>query len=184
MAFLWQRMAFAILIAISQLNSQAEVIPSKEYKLKAAFLFNFAGFAEWPTTMPSRKRTRPLVIGVLGEDPFDGYLDQTVRGEKVNGRPLIVQRFQSVDAVQNCHILFISQSEANRLGSIITPISRGRHILTVSDVGDFAQRGGMIQLTTENNKIRLKINLESAKAARLLLSSKLLRPAEIVNGKS
>jgi hypothetical protein len=173
---------FVILFALSPCSVLADKPPSQEYRLKAAFLFNFAEFAEWPaSSFPDADS--PLIIGLLGEDPFGSYLDETIRGEKINGRPLIIQRYHSVAEVQSCHILFISQSEALRLTLLFASL-KSRNILTVSDTGDFARRGGMIQLATENNKIRLKINLDSTKAARLVLSSKLLRSAEIVNGKS
>ncbi len=151
---------------------------SPEYQLKAVFLFNFAQFVEWPPTAFPEPQT-PLVIGVLGEDPFGAYLDETVRGEKVNNRPLVVQRFRQPEEIKHCHVLFISRSERDRLGQIL-PSLKGRNILTVGDAEDFAGRGGMIRFVTEKNKIRLKINVEAAKAADLTISSKLLRPAEIV----
>jgi len=150
----------------------------REYDLKAVFLFNFAQFVEWPTeAFPDANA--PLVIGVLGSDPFGAALDQTVRGETANGHPFLIKRYSNVDDVSGCHILFISRSETAHLGQIVERL-RGKNTLTVSDADDFAQRGGMILFVTENNRIRLKINVAAAKAARLSLSSKLLRPAEIV----
>lgn len=151
---------------------------SKEYQIKAVFLFNFAQFVDWPTNAFPEAQT-PLVIGVLGEDPFGSYLDETVRGEKVNNRPLIVQRYRRADEIKSCHILFISRSETDRLEAIFNGL-KGRNILTVGDYEGFAQRGGMIRFFTEKNKVRLRIGLEAAKAANLTISSKLLRPAEIV----
>ena len=147
-------------------------------QLKAVFLFNFAQFVDWPPqAFPEAQK--PLVIGVLGEDPFGGYLDETVRGEKVNNRPLTVQRYRQVEDIKTCHILFISRSEADRLEQILTNL-KDRNILTVADADGFARRGVMIRFATEKNKTHLKINLEAAKAANLTISSKLLRPAEIV----
>src|SRR5947207_13490122 len=81
---------------------------SKEYQIKAVFLFNFAQFVDWPTNAFPEVQT-PLVIGVLGEDPFGSYLDETVRGEKVNNRPLVIQRYRRADEIKSCHILFISR---------------------------------------------------------------------------
>ena len=156
----------------------AQTAPAQEYQLKAVFLFNFAQFVEWPPqAIPDRQV--PLVIGVLGEDPFGAYLDETVRDEKVNNRPLAVQRYRRVEEIKSCHVLFISRSESDRLDEIFAGL-KGRNILTVSDADGFAQRGGMIRFVTEKNKIRLRINLDAAKAANLTISSKLLRPAEIV----
>jgi hypothetical protein len=168
-----------LLLFSNGLSLLAETAPPAEYQLKAVFLFNFAQFVEWPPEAFPEAQT-PLIIGVLGEDPFGIYLDDTVRGEKVNNRPLIVQRYHRLDEIKTCHILFVSQSEANRLEPIFTSL-KGRNTLTVSDAVGFAQRGGMIRFVTERNKIRLRINLEAAKAANLTISSKLLRPAEIVS---
>jgi len=168
---------FALLLS-SGLNLPAQSASSREYQVKAVFLFNFAQFVEWPTNAFPEAQT-PLVIGVLGEDPFGAYLDETVRGEKVNNRSLVVERYRRVEEIKNCHVLFISRSEADRLAEILAKL-KGRHILTVGDADSFAQRGGMIRFVTEKNKIRLKVNLEAAKAASLTISSKLLRPAEIV----
>jgi hypothetical protein len=150
----------------------------QRHQLKAVFLFNFAQFVEWPPqAFPDAQTT--LVIGVLGMDPFGAYLDETVRGETVNNRPLVVQRYGRVEDINACHVLFISQSEADRLEQILASLS-GRNILTVADSEGFGRRGVMIRLITVENKIRLRINLEAAQAADLKISSKLLRPAEIV----
>jgi hypothetical protein len=148
-----------------------------EYQLKAVFLFNFTKYVEWPASAFPDAQS-PFVIGVLGDDPFGAALDDAVRGEKVNGRALIVHRYNSNDDVKDCQILFISQSESSRLEQIITGL-KGRSLLTVGDMDKFTDRGGMIGLVTENNKIRLKINLEAAKAANLTISSSLLRAAEV-----
>jgi len=167
-----------VLLFSSGLSLPAQAAPPAEYQLKAVFLFNFAQFVEWPTEAFPQKHT-PLIIGVLGEDPFGAYLDETVRGEKVNDRPLAVQRYRRVDEIKTCHILFISRSEGDRLEQIVAGL-RDRNILTVADAEGFARRGVMIRFVTERNKIRLRINLEAAKAAHLTISSKLLRPAEII----
>jgi YfiR/HmsC-like len=160
------------------LGLSAQAAPLREYQLKAVFLFHFAQFVEWPPqAFPDAQA--PLVIGVLGMDPFGVYLDETVRGETVNNRPLAVQRYGRVEDIHTCHVLFISQSETDRLEQILASLS-GRSILTVADTEGFALRGVMIRLITVENKIRLRINLEAAQAANLRLSSKLLRPAEIV----
>ncbi len=156
----------------------AQAAPPREYQLKAVFLFNFAQFVEWPSqAFPGAQA--PLVIGVLGRDPFGASLDETMRGETVNNRPLVVQRYGRVEDIDTCHILFISGSQADRLEHILASL-RGRNILTVADAEGLALRGVMIRLVTVENKIRLPINLEVAQAANLKISSKLLRPAEIV----
>ena len=170
--FLW-----AMLFAV-RLEAPPEAKPPAEYQLKAVFLFNFAQFVEWPTDAFPEPQT-PVVIGVLGDDPFGPYLDETIGGEKANNRRLSVQRYRSIHEIKLCHILFISRSETDRLEQILASL-HGAKTLTVGDADGFAGRGGMIRFVTERNKIRLKINLEAAKAAGLTISSKLLRPAEIV----
>lgn len=152
---------------------------SREYQVKAVFLFNFAQFVEWPAAAFGGEQA-PLVIGLLGDDPFGAYLDEAVRGETVHGRPLRIERYQRVEEIRTCHVLYVSRSEAGRLPQILAAL-RGREILAVSDVDGFAGRGGAIQFIMERNKVRLRINVDAARAAALTISSKLLRPAEIVS---
>jgi hypothetical protein len=178
---LGQRLAWLgglVLLGFTTPAVAAESAPSTEYQLKAVFLFNFAQFVEWPA-QAYRDAKAPLVIGVLGVDPFGSFLDQLVRGEKVGDRPLIVRRFQRADDITDCQILFISRSEAATLGQVIGRL-KGRSLLTVSDVDTFTRQGGIVRFVTENGKIRLRINLEAAKECELTISSKVLRPAMIV----
>ena len=154
---------------------------STEYQVKAVFLFNFTQFVQWPANAFPEEQA-PLVIGVLGDDPFGLFLDETVQGERVNGHPLVVRRFLSAEDAKPCHILFINWGKGDRLKQILADL-KGRSVLTVSDAADFARQGGMVRFFTENNKIRIRINLEATKAADLTISSKLLRFAEIVDPK-
>ena len=151
---------------------------TKEYEVKAAFLYNFAQFVEWPTDAFVDAQS-PIVIGILGDDPFGDSLGAIVRDEKVNNRSLVIQHYQRVGDIKACQILFVSQSESKRLGEILAAL-KNRSILTVGDADGFAKRGGMIRLVTEKNKIHFRINVETAKAANLSISSKLLKLAEIV----
>lgn len=153
-------------------------VTSPEYQVKAVFLFNFTQFVEWPEKIFSADN-EPLVIGILGDDPFGAFLDETIKGESVNGHPLKVQRFTKLDQLTTCHVLFISQTEKNQVKSILLGLER-KSILTVSDINNFAKQGGMIRFVTESNKTRIRINLEAAKKEGLTISSKLLRLAEIV----
>ena len=166
------------LLLLAGLDGSAQTAPSKEYQIKAVFLFNFAQFVEWPSAAFADGNS-PIVIGVLGENPFGTYLDETVRDEKVGNRPLEVHRYQRADEIHTCHILFISRSEANRLEPILASV-RDRGILVVGDSDDFVQRGGTIQLASSQSKIRLRINEGAAKTATFTISSKLLRSAELV----
>jgi hypothetical protein len=154
---------------------------SREFQLKAAFLYNFAQFTEWPAEAFAVKDA-PIVIGVLGKDPFGTALDDTVRDEFVRGKKLVIERYRTVEEIKTCHILYISQSESNRLDHILEKLDR-RPILTVSDIPGSAPRGVMIRFVPEGSKIRFRINAEAAKAEKLSLSSKLLRVAEIVTTK-
>lgn len=156
----------------------ASAAQTPEYQLKAVFLFNFTQFVEWPATAFESAES-PIVIGVLGTDPFGAYLDETVRGETVNGRPLVVRRYAGLEKPDACHVLFVSRSEASRVKQVLGSTA-GRSILTVSDLEEFTGNGGVIRFVTMNNKIRLRINLEAARSAGLVISSKLLRPADIV----
>lgn len=149
-----------------------------EHRLKAVFLFNFTRFVEWPPSAFAAADT-PFVIGVFGHDPFGADLDDVVNGETVNGRRLLVKRVQNVQDAATCQILFIPQAEQASLDEILAALNRS-NTLTVSDLDGAAQRGAMIRLVTDRDKIRLRINVDSARAAGLTISSKLLRASEIV----
>lgn len=169
---------FVGLGAIGRVASQPAT-PTPEYQVKAVFLFNFTQFVEWPgDAFPGVQA--PLIIGVLGNDPFGAYLDETVQAETINGHSLAVRRYRRVDEIDHCHVLFVSRSERPRLRSILAAL-RNRPILTVSDMEEFATAGGIIRLLTQQNKIRMRINLDAARTAQLTISSKLLRAAEIVS---
>lgn len=156
----------------------AESTPPAEYQLKAVFLFNFAQFVDWPARC-FRNPDDPLVIGVLGDDPFGSYLDELVRDEKVGNRGLQVRRFRRGEEIGTCHILFVSASESQGLESALQHL-RGRSILTVSDLESFNRHGGIVRFVVEGGKIRLRINLAAAKACELNISSKILRPSTVV----
>ena len=154
------------------------VAPAGEYQVKAAYLFNFGQFVEWPAAAYASPAA-PFVIGILGDDPFGGILDEVVRGESVGGHPLAVRRFRRPEDITDCNILFIARSEALRLGQTLEAL-RGRHILTVTDVAGPESQAAIIVLLTENNRIRMRINVAEARANDLVISSKLLRPAQVV----
>jgi uncharacterized protein DUF4154 len=174
----WRRLAL-LLIGGGLLGAAA---PVSEYQLKAVFLFNFAQFVEWPPAALPRE-SAPFVIGVLGKDPFGAALDEVVRGETANGHPLEVVRYSNVGEVRDCQILFIAASERPQLEGILAAL-RGRSILTVTDADSPVMHGVMIALVRQENRIRLRIDLQATKASNLTISSKLLRPAEIVGSGS
>jgi len=154
---------------------------SREYQVKAIFLYNFTQFVDWPSTAFQEKNS-PLVIGILGNDPFGDYLDETVKNEKIGEHPLVVSRFDHVDNITACHILFVNAGEKSAVREALHKLA-GRAVLTVGDTDHFIRDGGMVRFVPDNNKIRIQINLEAARESGLLISSKLLRLAEIVSSK-
>lgn len=176
---------WSIAVSVALLGARplaAQGVRASASEVQAVFLFNFAQFVEWPPEAFSDPQA-PLVIGILGKDPFGGFLDETVRGEAVRGRTFRIDRYRRVEEVKDCQILFISRSEAKRLDGILAAL-RGRPILTVSNGDDFERPGGIVRFILNESKVRLSVDLEAAQAARLTFSSKLLRSAEIVPASS
>ena len=151
---------------------------TQEYDLKAAFLFNFVHFVEWPAAAFA-DATSPFTIGILGVDPFGQSLDEIVANEAVRNRRLVVRRYRSVEEIEACHILFVSSSEASQLDHIRQALAH-RSILTVGETKDFATHAGIIGFELAQRRLRLRINLAAAADAQLTISSKLLRQAQIV----
>jgi hypothetical protein len=157
---------------------------STEYQIKAVFLFNFTQFVEWPeqaftgTEKQHGDSGSPLIIGLFGEDPYGNFLDKIIEGEQMNNHPLEVKRFSRIQEIENCHILYIAQSEENQMQKVIRNM-KNSPTLTVSDISNFSNQGGMIQFVKKENRIRLLINIEAAKTSGLTISSKLLSLAEI-----
>ena len=149
-----------------------------EYQVKAVFLFNFTHFVEWPADAFAGPAA-PFVIGVLGRDPFGAALDEAVRGESVNGRPLVIQRYSGIADLKPCQILFIDRSIDGEMEKALASLGHQR-TLTVSDLDSATPRAVIIRFLNENQKIRLQINVDSARHAGLTISSKLLRPAQVI----
>lgn len=149
-----------------------------EYRVKAAFLYNFSKFVEWPAAAMGDS-DRPFVIGVCGDDPFGSDLNKTVEGKTVEGRPYSIKRFRRAADIQSCHILFISESEKSKAAKIIDNLQNA-HTLVVGDTDGFIQRGGAINFIIEDKKVRFEINPEAVSRAGLKVSSKLLALAKIV----
>jgi hypothetical protein len=179
----WKQAAWLVLAAafwslLPLLTARGGADAPGEYQVKAVFVFNFSQFVEWPHEAFASDE-QSFVIGVLGSDPFGERLDEAIKGEVVNDHPLVIRRFSHIEDVQACQILFIDRSQSAQLPRILSALDH-RSILTVSDVDKASERGVMIQFATQDNRIRLRINVDSARAAGLTISSKLLRPAEIV----
>ena len=149
----------------------------QEYEVKAAFLFHFSQFVDWPASAFSAP-SDPFIIGILGEDPFGKFLDDLVRGETMKGHPIIVTRYQTLQEIDSAHILFITKDMAQSLGEVLALV-QNKNMLTVSDMPGFARQGGIVRFYIASNKIKFQVNLDAAKSNGLTMSSKLLRLADI-----
>ncbi len=156
--------------------------PAEEAETRSRFLVNFAQFTEWPSTAFASNKA-PLIIGILGGDPFGNYLDKLAENEVVRGHHLRVLRYRKVEEIKTCHILYISESEEPRLDHIIRATSE-KPVLTVSETESSVAHGVMLRMRTEGKKVHLAINLKAAKAAHLTLKSKLLQLGQIVEPKT
>jgi hypothetical protein len=152
----------------------------KEYQVKAAFLFHFVQFVEWPPSAFA-SADAPICIGVLGENPFGNALGEVVRGEKGQNRNLIVQPAQRAEDLRDCHLVFISKSETPRMASILAELDT-RPVLTVSEIDGLAQRGAVINLYLAGSKVRFEISPMAARRKGLKISSQLLSLGRIVDG--
>jgi hypothetical protein len=151
-----------------------------EYEVKAAYLFNFGRFVEWPSDVPA-SRANEFTICVLGRDPFGISLDSTVAGENIEGKTVVVRRISKVSDATQCHVLFISASEDRQLHQILSTLGK-LSILTVSDIANFLQQGGMVEFLIAGQRIRFSVNLAAVREAHLNLSSELLKVAAEVRG--
>lgn len=159
-------------------QSPAETGPDREYLIKAAFLYNFGRYIQWPAESQGSKE--PFVIGILGPDPFGTVLEQIGSTKNIEGRPIAVRRYASLAEYQPCQILFVAAaaSDADKLGVIQQ--SQGKPVLVVGEETGFAQRGAMINFFAEDNKIHFEINVEAARRGHLRISSKLLSLGRLV----
>ena len=149
-----------------------------EYSVKAAFVYNFARFTEWPDTA-FHDANSPLRLCVLGQDPFDGALG-LIAGKTIGNRELLISYPIWADDAQGCHILFISESVDRHLSDIVAYLS-GFPVLTIGDTPDIARSGGIIGLETIENRIRFRVNLDAAQRSGLRLSSRILDLATSVH---
>ena len=159
-------------------TAYADSLSQREYQIKAAFLYNFAKFVEWPADRFADESSS-IIFCVIGKDPFGATLEDTVSGKTGKGRHIDISRIDSVDDLDACHLLFVGLSEPERLRQIVAS-SHAANVLTVGDIDDFIEFGGIIGLMKRENKIQFEINLISAKQARLKLDLKLLRLANWV----
>jgi len=149
-----------------------------EYRVKAAFLYTFAKFVEWPPQAFSGPSSA-ITICILGDDPFGSFLDDAVRAKSIADRPLVVLRISNLPVAPECRILFIAASERRRMPALLSAAATPG-LLTVGDTAEFAAQGGVIALRLDGERIRLFVNLTSADKAQLRVSSRVLSIATIV----
>jgi len=150
----------------------------EEYRLKAAFLYNFANFTTWPKDAFVSERS-PLVFAVLGQDPFGKHLENTLKDKHLNGRPLELVHFKQLDDLGACHLLFVSRSELKKIDELHERLE-GKPVFTVSDIDRYAHEGGVARLGIEDQRPVMEINTAAAKRAGLSISSQLLKLARVI----
>jgi uncharacterized protein DUF4154 len=166
------------LLVLNVLPANAQV--SREYQIKAVFLYNFAQFTQWPDSAFSGEKS-PIIIGIVGSDPFGPVLGETVHGESIQGHPVSIEHYAHSADIKTCHILFISQPEIRHCDEIVKAV-KGKPVLTVADSDGSGCAAAIIRFAVENNKVHFRVNSEAARAADIDLSSKLLRVAEATPG--
>jgi len=146
-----------------------------EYEVKAAFLYKFASFVEWP----AGRLSLSVGICVAGRDPFGQELDRVVRGKTLNGREFLIRRLKPGEPAKDCQILFVGASERGRLRPMLEKL-QAEPVLTVGDVPGFCESGGVVNFAVNDNRVQLEINPAAAERAGLRLSSRLLSLATIL----
>jgi len=159
-------------------SANAQGTPTKEYQVKAAFLLNFVQYIEWPAASFAKADT-PITVGVLGADPFGPILEKTFQDEAVQGRKLVVKRSRQIEDLKSCHVIFVSKSESEHVGNILTSLNDSS-IVTISELDGFAGSGGIINFYFDDKKLRFEINPTAAQPKGLKISSQLLKRAKIV----
>jgi hypothetical protein len=179
LAWHWALLICASFVFVSPgLSTLADGAGTSEYRLKLAFLYNFAQFVQWPADAFANP-SAPLTICVVGENPFAGEIEQGLRGRLVAGHPVELRQINPRDDPHNCQLIFVRANETKSAARILAA-SRGSTMLTVGEAAGFAQRGGIINLTREENNLRFEVNIDEAAQTRLKISSKLLSLAKIV----
>jgi hypothetical protein len=169
----------AFLTLAPAIPARPQTSPSVEYQVKAAFLFNFAKFVEWPQDAFQTDKT-PITLCVFRHDPFGSALDEIIREKAINNRELLARRVNDLPELKTCQLVFVSGREEKQLPEILNSL-KGASALVVGEGEDFAERGGAVQFFLENNKLRFAINVDAIQRARLQASSKLLALARIVH---
>lgn len=181
----WRLLLLAILAVVGGFVAspavRAQQAKPTEYDVKSAYLYNFSRFVQWPDS--SADKNDLFRICVLGRDPFGPALDATLAGRTVDGHKTVARRIEKPEEASGCRILFISSSEDGQLKAILSVLNH-MGVLTVSDIPQFSDRGGMIEFVPEGARVRFEVNLKAAQDAGLMLSSELLKVAVTVKRNS
>ena len=164
------------LLFYAPVYSSAAALQSPEYRVKAAFLYNFSRFVQWPAAESGQAGY--FTLCVLGHDPFGETLN-TLAGKQVRDQELDIRRIDDPVLIDGCQLVFIGRDNSDKLDSILAGLG-DRPVLTVSDIDGFTDNGGIIQFRLEDNKVRFNINIDAARQAGLSISSKLLSLASNV----
>jgi hypothetical protein len=181
------RFALAVCVLLALIPHQSSAAASREYQIKAAYLYNFLKFTDWPQPKLARADT-PIIIGIVGTDKFAGAFVPLVN-KRIKGRRVIIRQIAApadgaakIGDMTGCHLIFISNTGDNSVQQLVQTL-QPYPVVTVSDTADFLDSGGMIQLKTEHKKVRFDVNLRAATLAHIKISSKLLSLAKRVVAK-
>jgi len=170
---------FSVLVFLAGITTVASGQQSIEYEVKAAFLYNFAKFVQWPAN--TAHSSSNILFCIIGNDPFGPSIDELEKKE-IGGRSIRVRRLKTPEESSGCHILFVSESESGDITNLLQMFAQERGLLTVSDIEGFSRRGGIIEMFLKDGKVRFSVNIAAAGQAGIDMSSKLLRLATRVEG--
>lgn len=171
-------MSLLLVLAVLPPAAQSGAMAPTEYQVKAAFLYNFAKFVEWPPGT-FHDAAEPFTVGVLGQDPFGAELELIFKTNTVGGRRVVVKRAGGLEQLRHCQIVFVSASEKRRLPLIFKSFDHAG-VLTIGDAEGFAGQGGVIGFRMDHSRVRFQVNVDAAARAGLLVSSRLLNIASVV----
>ena len=168
-----------LLCVLWQVRGQGATAGLNEYAVKAAFLYQFTQFVEWPPNTFG-DAAAPIVLGVLGQDPFGENLRRATQGRTVQGRSIVVRQVQHGEQLRQCHVLFVSASEEHRIPDVLRTVGTAG-VFTVGDSPGFAEAGGTLNFVVDAARVKFEANIGAAERSRLRISSKLLTLARIVD---
>jgi len=168
----------ALALASCLLPAAAQDNRVQEYQLKAVFLSRFPSFVTWPDNAFADAST-PIAIGILGDDPFGGYLREAIKGEAINGRALVIRRCRNAQDAADCQIVFLAIGDEAKLAEALAALA-DKPVLTVGEHSAFTRLGGVIGFVLFDNRIHLEISTSAATRAQLTIGAKLMSIATVV----